>query len=139
MNIVIIMDRNRQIVFAIVAQLSRKLLEAEFHDLMIRAVDMWSFYMPMPKPKSRRHVFHNHLRKVCPGVDMSEATIDQLRNAKMFAAHYGCWMKAGHHHDPQCASSPHERHGVQQWPGDQRRCMYRIGPGLCHVCPGQKC
>lgn len=67
-------------------------------DLLDRAIDLWSYYCPLPAPETSRHVVDNYLRRKHPELDPSAATIESLPNAKMAVAHYGCWTLQN---DPQ--------------------------------------
>jgi hypothetical protein len=97
-DVCIVLDRNRKVVFAGFEKLCQILLGENIHDMLIRSLDMWSYYAPMPRPETRRHVVDNWIRKIHPELDPERATVDELPAAKMAVAHYGCWARQG---DPQ--------------------------------------
>ncbi|RYP80092.1 hypothetical protein DL770_006375 [Monosporascus sp. CRB-9-2] len=66
--------------------------------LLARALDMWSYFTPLPFPETRRHVVDKYIMRVHPELDMERATVEQLPNTKMAVAHYGCWSRGGDPH-----------------------------------------
>ncbi|OIW34298.1 hypothetical protein CONLIGDRAFT_688047 [Coniochaeta ligniaria NRRL 30616] len=97
-DIVIVVDRNSQVVFANVERLAQLLFGEHITDVLERCLDMWSFFTPLPFPESTRHVVDNYIRKIHPQLDPSKATVETLPNAKMAVAHYGCWAAQGDPH-----------------------------------------
>ncbi|KAI3324321.1 hypothetical protein HD806DRAFT_65333 [Xylariaceae sp. AK1471] len=97
-DVCIVLDGHRNVVFASFEKLCQILLGDNIHDMLIRSLDMWSYYAPMPRPETRRHVVDNWIRKIHPELDPERATVDKLPAAKMAVAHYGCWARQG---DPQ--------------------------------------
>ncbi|RYP01502.1 hypothetical protein DL764_006197 [Monosporascus ibericus] len=71
------------------------LLGQDAADLTARILDLWSFFVPLPTPESKRHVVDDYVRKIHPELDMSRAKVEDLPKAKMAVAHYGCWASAG--------------------------------------------
>ncbi|RYP66932.1 hypothetical protein DL771_007506 [Monosporascus sp. 5C6A] len=71
------------------------LLGEDVADLTARILDLWSFFVPLPTPESKRHVVDDYIRKIHPELDMSRAKVEDLPRAKMAVAHYGCWASAG--------------------------------------------
>ncbi|KAK0616298.1 hypothetical protein B0T14DRAFT_567906 [Immersiella caudata] len=97
-EVVIVVDKNRQVLFASFDKLCQFLYGQELVSLITRALDMWSFYTPLPAPETARHVVDDYVRRIHPELDPAKATVDQLPNAKTAVAHYGCWDSKG---DPQ--------------------------------------
>jgi hypothetical protein len=86
-DVCIVTDSNRNVIFANIENLATILYGPEILDLVFRAVDMWSFFTPLPAPESKRHVVDEYIRKIHPELDMSQATVENLPNAKMAVAH----------------------------------------------------
>lgn len=97
-DIVIVTDKNRRVVFANVEKLSQILFGEEVTQLMDRAIDLWSFYHPLPRPETSRHVVDRYVRRKHPELDPSKCTVETLQNAKMAVVHYGCWSLKGDPH-----------------------------------------
>ncbi|EOO01548.1 hypothetical protein UCRPA7_2941 [Phaeoacremonium minimum UCRPA7] len=97
-DIFIVVDKNLQVVFANIEKLADLLFGHDVVDLLERAIDLWSFYNPLPFPETSRHVVDRYVRRIHPELDPSKATVETLPNAKMAVAHYGCWAHKG---DPQ--------------------------------------
>ncbi|KAK5652931.1 hypothetical protein OQA88_9410 [Cercophora sp. LCS_1] len=100
-DVVIVLDKNQRVVLANIENLAQMLLGDEAVDLLERAIDLWSFFMPLPLPESRRHVMDRYIRRIHPELDPSKATVETLPNAKMAVAHYGCWSQKGDPHGRQ--------------------------------------
>ncbi|RYP18293.1 hypothetical protein DL765_004013 [Monosporascus sp. GIB2] len=94
-DVVLVTDCKRRIVFASVEGLTQILLGQDVADLTARILDLWSFFVPLPTPESKRHVVDDYIRKVHPELDLSRAKVEDLPKAKMAVAHYGCWASAG--------------------------------------------
>ncbi|RYP45565.1 hypothetical protein DL768_008114 [Monosporascus sp. mg162] len=94
-DVVLVTDCKRRIVFASVESLTQILLGQDVADLTARILDLWSFFVPLPMPESKRHVVDDYIRKIHPELDMSRAKVEDLPKAKMAVAHYGCWASAG--------------------------------------------
>lgn len=90
-DVFIVIDRNRETIFASVQNLSQHLFGQAATDLLARVIDLWSWFTPLASPESQRHVVDNYIRKLHPELDMSKATLGQLANAKMCMVHYGTW------------------------------------------------
>lgn len=103
-DIFVVVDKNLQVVFANIEKLADILFGHAVVDLLERAIDLWSFYNPLPFPETSRHVVDRYIRRIHPELDPSKATVETLPNAKMAVAHYGCWAHKG---DP---------HGRNIWP-----------------------
>lgn len=97
-DIFIVTDENRRVVFANIEKLSQILFGEEVTQLMDRAIDLWSFYHPLPRPETSRHVVDRYVRRKHPELDPSKCTVETLQNAKMAVAHYGCWSLKGDPH-----------------------------------------
>jgi hypothetical protein len=97
-DIFIIIDKNKSVLFANIANLCQLLFGQETQELLVRCFDMWSHYIPMPLPGSQRHVVDKHIRSIFPHLDTEIVTVDTLPNAKMAVAHYGCWASTGNPH-----------------------------------------
>lgn len=90
-DIFIVTDANRRVIFANFEKLCQAMFDQEVADLLARAYDMWSFFVALPYPESKRHVVDNWVRKIHPELDPERATVGDLPVAKMAIAHYGCW------------------------------------------------
>lgn len=97
-DIVIVVDMNLKVVTANIEKLCQILYGEEVHDLLDRAVDLWTFYCPLPIPETGRHAVNGYIRKLHPELDPLQATVETLPNAKMSMGYYGCWSAKG---DPQ--------------------------------------
>ncbi|RYP60663.1 hypothetical protein DL769_008023 [Monosporascus sp. CRB-8-3] len=97
-DVFIVIDRHRRVVFASVVELMQLLYGLDATRLLDRALDMWSYFTPLPFPETRRHVVDKYIRRIHPELDMEKATVEQLPNAKMAVAHYGCWSQKGDPH-----------------------------------------
>ncbi|RYP42604.1 hypothetical protein DL767_000128 [Monosporascus sp. MG133] len=94
-DVVLVIDCKRRMIFASVEGLAQTLLGQDVADLTARILDLWSFFVPLPMPESKRHVVDDYIRKIHPELDMSRAKVEDLPKAKMAVAHYGCWASAG--------------------------------------------
>ncbi|KAI1081826.1 hypothetical protein F5B20DRAFT_588382 [Whalleya microplaca] len=94
-DILIIIDRHRRVIFASIEKFTQLLFGQEIMELLIRSLDLWSFYCPLPAPETQRHTLDKHVRRLHPELDMSQVTVDNLPNAKMVVMHYGCWTEQG--------------------------------------------
>lgn len=90
-DILIVTDRKRRVVFANMENGGETVFGKEAMDVLVRLLDMWKFFCPLPSPETCRHVVDNFVRRKHPELDPSAVTIDQLSNAVMAVAHYGCW------------------------------------------------
>jgi len=54
------------------------------------SLELWSFYCPLPTPGASRHVVSNRIRRIPRRLDPAKVTVEQLPNAKMVVADYGC-------------------------------------------------
>lgn len=95
-DVLIVMDRNKKLVFSNFVGLTQVLFNQEVVDLLARALDMWSFYTPLPAPESKRHSVDHYIRKIHPELDMEKATVADLPKAKKAVVHYGTYAMAGH-------------------------------------------
>jgi len=86
-DVFIATDADNNVVFANIEGLASILYGPKLLDLLFRAVDMWSFYVPVPAPESKRHVVDGYIRKLHPELDMTKANVQDLPNAKMAVAH----------------------------------------------------
>lgn len=90
-DVFVVTDKKRQVVFANLEEGGEILFGKEAMQVLIRCLDMWKFFSPLPAPESCRHVVDNHIRRQHPDLDPSAVTIDRLANAVIAVAHYGCW------------------------------------------------
>jgi hypothetical protein len=97
-NIFIVTDMNRNIIFASFKKLCQAMFDEATAELLNRAYDMWSFFVPMPLPETKRHVIDRWIRKMHPELDPEKSTVESLPQAKMAVAHYGCWSRLGDPH-----------------------------------------
>lgn len=102
-DIFVAVDKNRRLVFVNIEKLTQLLFGTCVYEVLVRCLDMWSFYTPLPAPESSRHVVDRYIRKLHPELDPTEATVETLPHAKMAVAHSGCWATKG---------DPHGRHIV---------------------------
>lgn len=94
-DVFIVTDRNRQVIFANIENLGELLFGREAMETLVRCLDMWTFFTPLPRPETSRHVVDEHIRRLHPGLDPSAVSIDHLHKAVMAVAHYGCWARKG--------------------------------------------
>ncbi|KAK7942513.1 uncharacterized protein PG986_011626 [Apiospora aurea] len=105
-DIVLVTDKNRQLVFVHFEKLVQTLYgeptdkkqSVHVEDRLIRAIDLFSFFVGIPKPESVRHVVDSYIRDIHRELEPSLATVDRLPNAKMCVGHYGCWAFKGDPH-----------------------------------------
>jgi hypothetical protein len=97
-DIFVVVDKNNQVVFANIEHLAELLLGKHTTRVMERCMDVWSFFIALKAPESKRHVLNDYIRHIHPELDPSKATVEQLQNAKMAVAHYGCWADQGDPH-----------------------------------------
>ncbi|KAK7952418.1 uncharacterized protein PG986_008146 [Apiospora aurea] len=97
-DLFIVLDQNRRPVFANCEGLVQSLYGDEVFDKLTRAIDLMSFYQPIPRPETKRHVINRYILHKHPELDPGKATIRTLPNAKMGVAHYGCWAVKGDWH-----------------------------------------
>lgn len=96
-DVFVVTDKKRRVVFANLENAGELLFGKKAMEVLIRCLDMWKFFSPIPAPESCRHVVDNHIRRQHPELDPSAVTIEHLANAVMAVAHYGCWS---HRLDP---------------------------------------
>ncbi|KAK8090051.1 hypothetical protein PG997_005012 [Apiospora hydei] len=98
-DLFIVLDQNRRPVFVNREGLVQSLYGNDVFDKLIRAIDLMTFYRPIPRPETKRHALDRHLlTHRHPELDPGRATIHTLPNAKMGVAHYGCWALKGDWH-----------------------------------------
>jgi hypothetical protein len=97
-DIFIVTDKRRRAVFANIERLSQILFGKKVTQLLDRAIDLWSFCNPLPRPETSGHVVNRYVRRKHPEIDPSKCTVETLHNAKMAVAHYGCWSLKGDRH-----------------------------------------
>lgn len=90
-DVFVVTDKKHQVVFANLENGGELLFGKEAMEVLIRCLDMWKFFSPLPAPESCRHVVDNFIRRQHPELDPSAVTIEHLANAAMAVAHYGCW------------------------------------------------
>lgn len=90
-DVFVVTDKKHQVVFANLEKAGELLFGKEAMEVLIRCLDMWKFFSPIPAPESCRHVVDNFIRRQHPELDPSAVTIEHLANAVMAVAHYGCW------------------------------------------------
>ncbi|KAI1331082.1 hypothetical protein F5Y16DRAFT_292138 [Xylariaceae sp. FL0255] len=95
-DLFVVTDRNNQVVFAHCEELAQMLYGKDTVDRLLRALDLWSYYVPLPAPDSRRHVVDRYIRRIHPELNLDTATVSELPQAKMAVAHLGCWTPQGH-------------------------------------------
>ncbi|KAK8040066.1 hypothetical protein PG993_008477 [Apiospora rasikravindrae] len=94
-DVFIVVDAKRRVVLANVEAAAQLLFGPDIVRELNRAIDMFSFFAPIPAPESKRHVVDRYIRLLHPYLDPAKATVAELPNAKMAVAHYGCWSKLG--------------------------------------------
>lgn len=90
-DLFVVTDKNRRVVFANLEKAGELLFGKEAMEVLIRCLDMWKFFCPLPAPESCRHVVDNFIRRKHPELDPSAVNVEHLANAVMAVAHYGCW------------------------------------------------
>jgi hypothetical protein len=103
-DVFIVTDRNRRVIFANIKGLGEFLLGREAMETLVRCLDKWKFFTPLPRPETSRHVVDEYIRRLHPELDPSAVSIDKSYNAVMAVAHYGCWARKG---------DPHGKHIVR--------------------------
>ncbi|KAK8078513.1 hypothetical protein PG996_004683 [Apiospora saccharicola] len=93
-DVFVVLDAERRVIFANVEGAAQLLFGDEIIRELNRAIDMYSFFVPIRAPEARRHVVDRHIRRTHPILDPSIANLYQLQSAKMGIAHYGCWTPA---------------------------------------------
>ncbi|RYP43602.1 hypothetical protein DL768_009845 [Monosporascus sp. mg162] len=97
-DVFVVLDTNRQVVFANAENLCQLLWGKHLSEVLVRCFDMWAYFTPLPAPDSCRHATDNYVRKAHPELDMSKATAATLPNARMCVAHYGSWASQNDPH-----------------------------------------
>lgn len=97
-DVFIVTDSNRRVIFANVEKLGEFLFGREAMETLVRCLDMWTFFTPLPLPETSRHVVDEYIRRLHPELDPSAVSIDNLYSAVMAVAHYGCWARKGDPH-----------------------------------------
>lgn len=97
-NVFVVIDANRRVVLANVEAAAQLLFGPDIVRELNRAIDMFSFFVPIPAPETKRHVVDRYIRRAHPYLDPSKATLAELPHAKMGVAHYGCWSQKGDPH-----------------------------------------
>lgn len=94
-DIVIITDCKRRVVFASIEGAAPLLFGPSLLNEMNECIDLFSFFAPMPRPETKRHVVDRYIQRIHPELDPSKATVTGLPQAKMTVAHFGCWSAKG--------------------------------------------
>ncbi|KAK8052933.1 hypothetical protein PG996_012234 [Apiospora saccharicola] len=94
-DIVIVTDCKRRVVFASIEGAAQLLFGPSVLKEMNKCIDLFSFYAPMPRPETKRHVVDRYIQRIHPELDPSKATVTGLPQAKMAVTHYGCWSMKG--------------------------------------------
>ncbi|RYP62923.1 hypothetical protein DL769_007128 [Monosporascus sp. CRB-8-3] len=97
-DVFVVLDINRQVVFANAENLCQLLWGKHLSEVLVRCFDMWAYFTPLPAPDSCRHATDNYVRKAHPELDMSKATVATLPNARICVAHYGSWASQNDPH-----------------------------------------
>lgn len=97
-DVFVVVDVKRRVVLANVEAAAQLLFGPDIVRELNRAIDMFSFFVPIPAPETKRHVLDRYIRRAHPYLDPSKATVAELPHAKMGVAHYGCWSQKGDPH-----------------------------------------
>ncbi|RYP61581.1 hypothetical protein DL770_009758 [Monosporascus sp. CRB-9-2] len=97
-DVFVVLDTNRQAVFANAENLCQLLWGKHLSEVLVRCFDMRAYFTPLPAPDSCRHATDNYVRKAHPELDMSKATVATLPHARMCVAHYGSWASQNDPH-----------------------------------------
>jgi hypothetical protein len=100
-DIYIVTDKERKVVVAVAQELTQLVYDQQATDLLTHALDMWTYFTPIPAPESRRHVVDKYIRKIHPELDLEQQTVEILQPAKQGVAHFGCWTMTGDPHGNQ--------------------------------------
>lgn len=125
-DIVIVLDKKGQVIFANIENLAETLFGRHMTHLLERCLDMWSYFVPLPSPESARHVVDSYILKLHPQLDPSNATVETLPNAKMCVAHYGCWAMMGDPHGSRLKQTRDSAMNRTEVPNQED-----IYPGFC--------
>ncbi|KAK8025225.1 hypothetical protein PG990_003048 [Apiospora arundinis] len=90
-DVFVVVNAKRRIVFANLEAAAQLLFGPDILREPNRAIDVFSFLVPIRAPEPKRHVVDRYIRRNHPDLDPSAATLDKLVNTKMGVAHYGCW------------------------------------------------
>ncbi|KAK6825625.1 hypothetical protein PG987_013119 [Apiospora arundinis] len=90
-DVFVVVDAERRIVFANLEAAAQLLFGPDILRELNRAIDIFSFFVPIRAPEAKRHVVDRYIRRRHPHLDPSVATLDKLVNTNMSVAHYGCW------------------------------------------------
>lgn len=90
-DVFVVTDKNNQVVFANVEHAADLMFGTDVVDNLVRALDLWSYFTPLPLPETQRHVVDRWVRHLHPELDLHKAPVDRLPQAKMAVAHLGCW------------------------------------------------
>lgn len=94
-DVFLVQDSKLQVVFANVEGLAQKLFGEEAVSLLHRAIDMWSFYTPLAHLDPAFFLDGDFVFRSHPELDPTKATVEELPNAKMGGALYGCTTAGG--------------------------------------------
>ncbi|KAK8131753.1 hypothetical protein PG984_008191 [Apiospora sp. TS-2023a] len=121
-DIVIVTDCKRRVVFASIEGAAQLLFGPSVLKEMNECIDLFSFFAPMPRPETKRHVVDRYIQGIHPELDPSKATVTGLPQAKMAVAHYGCWSVKGDPNGKRVFRTPDARFGrntdAQYWPSE---------------------
>ncbi|KAK6844683.1 hypothetical protein PG995_014793 [Apiospora arundinis] len=90
-DVFVVVNAKRRIVFANLEAVAQLLFGPDILREPNRAIDVFSFLVPIRAPEPKRHVVDRYIRRNHPDLDPSAATLDKLVNTKIGVAHYGCW------------------------------------------------
>ncbi|KAK8006007.1 hypothetical protein PG991_012304 [Apiospora marii] len=91
-DVFVVLDAQSRVVFANVEEAAQLLFGGpEIVPALNRAIDLYSFFVPIRAPEARRHAVDRHIRRAHPELDPARANLAQLQNVKMGVAHYGYW------------------------------------------------
>ncbi|KAK6855582.1 hypothetical protein PG995_007733 [Apiospora arundinis] len=97
-DLFVVTDKKRRVIFANLEDATGLLFGDDLAQRLTTTIDMYSFFVPLPLPETKRHVVDRYVRRLHPELDPANATVEQLARAKMAVAHYGCWSMAGDPH-----------------------------------------
>ncbi|KAK8018928.1 hypothetical protein PG991_008118 [Apiospora marii] len=119
-DIVIVTDCKRRVVFASIEGAAQLLFGPSVLKEMNECIDLFSFFVPMPRPETKRHVVDRYIQRIHPELDPSKATVTGLPQAKMAVAHFGCWSAKGDPNGKRIIRTLDSRFGrnddAQYWP-----------------------
>lgn len=109
-HVVIVVDKNSQIVLCKFGGLFQLLLGAPCMHKVENAIRKWSSLAPLPIPNTRRHMVDAYIRQRHPEMDVEKArSLEEIEERHQCVVHYGCWAMKGHLNPDHVFQTPDTR------------------------------